>query len=61
MKRVFHENIRMEMAKGTCYNNNSYTGFFKCPSCGRRVAANLNFLGTRKIFCNGLKTEKKRA
>jgi hypothetical protein len=55
-KPVAHEHELTEcvQGKGSCYHNKSYSAGFKCPSCGRVVRANLNYLGVgRRVYCNG--------
>jgi hypothetical protein len=55
-KPVAHEHELTEcvQGKGSCYHNKSYSAGFKCPTCGRVVRANLNYLGIgRRVYCNG--------
>ena len=40
------------------YVGNGWKSMFKCQDCGREVWQALNFLGRRKMICNGVKISK---
>ena len=61
MKRTEHDKIMCTQGKGLRYNYKSWSASFTCPTCGRIVSQNLNFLGRKKLYCNGLVLTKERA
>lgn len=43
------------------YSNKNWSGLFQCPTCGRRVRQNLNFLGSRnELVCDGVRSKRQR-
>lgn len=46
-------NIKMSL-----YVGKGWKSEFTCPTCGRKVWQHLNFLGQRKMICNGDKITK---
>lgn len=48
-----------EMMRGfSHYCGKGWKALFDCPACGRKTWQNLNFLGRRKLVCNGQKITK---
>lgn len=45
--------------QNTVYCGKSWKALFRCPNCGRETWQNLNFLGSRKVLCDGKKFTKK--
>jgi hypothetical protein len=41
------------------YVGKGYKALFLCPECGNKTWQSLNFLGQRKVYCDGLKITKK--
>jgi len=64
--RAVAETIQHEAAicvrdvAGTQYVGKGYRSKFTCPVCGRSSWQHLNFLGRRKMVCNGGKFSKER-
>ena len=38
------------------FHTKSWSYAFVCPDCGNKVRKNTNYLGGRKVICNGEKT-----
>jgi predicted RNA-binding Zn-ribbon protein involved in translation (DUF1610 family) len=50
-----HETTPMErVARSEHYSNRNWSVLFRCPKCGKQKRQNTNFLGRRKMDCNGL-------
>lgn len=44
--------------QGSQYCGKSWKSRFTCPECGRKCWQNLNFLGRRRVMCNGTRFTK---
>lgn len=44
----------------TYYCYRGWKSKFECPVCGKTCMQNLNFLGSRVLVCNGVKTLARR-
>lgn len=42
------------------YSNKNWSVAFSCPWCANQIRKNTNFLGRRKMFCLGDKTEARK-
>ena len=50
-----HESAVCARENQVHFHGTSWSDSFKCPVCGRRGRYNLNFLGPRRVFCDGAK------
>lgn len=41
------------------YSFKNWSDAFECPVCGKKKRYSLNFLGRKKVFCNGEKFTRK--
>jgi hypothetical protein len=54
METNLHKLAKCERVKGSeRYHYKSWSMDFACPTCGRRVHQSLQYLGSRKMFCDG--------
>lgn len=50
-----HASVEMEQVpRSYHYHTKSYSYLFRCPSCGWEKRQNTNYLGRRKMVCNGI-------
>jgi hypothetical protein len=58
---VNHETKKCEeVPHSSQYHYKNHSAEFECPECHRKARFNLNFLGRRKVFCDGQKFTKVR-
>jgi hypothetical protein len=52
-----HIAIQCKREQHVHYSGKSYSDSFVCPICSNHRRYNLNFLGSRKVFCDGRKIQ----
>lgn len=53
-----HNPVLIEREKQGVYSGKGWKDKFICPECGRATYQSLNFLGARRMVCNGEKWQK---